>query len=92
MTPTRREKLPVPAQWQSAVLEALADLAARLALPRHAVAVTRVQEERWRPGEGAEQTVPTSVPRQGLSIWLMAQGQTHKYRCDAETGVVAPEH
>lgn len=88
MTPQRPDKLPVPGPWQSAVLTAMSDLASRLELPRHAVAVTRVEEEHWRQNEGGDQPADVAT-RHGLSIWLMAGGRTHRYRADAETGAVA---
>lgn len=61
-----RLKLPVPGAWQPAVEQALAHLAARLGVPRTAVAVTRADDG----GTGS----PAA-----LDLWLMAGGRTYRY-------------
>lgn len=72
-------KLPVPGPWQGAVLQAMADLAARAGLPAAAVAPTRVEEVGWSTPEG---------PVNGLEIWLLAAGRSHRYRFDPRSGAV----
>lgn len=59
-----RAKLPVPGPWQPAVEAAMAHLAARLDIPRAAVAVTRADDD--------------AAP-EALDVWLMAHGRTYRY-------------
>ncbi|MFQ5459634.1 MAG: hypothetical protein ACE5EL_02455 [Anaerolineae bacterium] len=88
--PRGTSKLQVPAPWQSAVQQAIDDLVSRLGVPRSRVAVTHVAEGRWSAGEGRPADAP-GAPRRGLSIWLVAEGRTYRYRTDSAAGGVAPE-
>lgn len=66
-----RDKLPVPGPWQSAVRAAIADVVHRDKVPRHAVAVTRLDP----------------APGGGLDLWLLVGGRTRRYRVGADGGL-----